>query len=497
MPAGAFDAGRFAELFQEFLQTMGELRPAREERLRRLVSDHLGRDPAGLPVLAERFAVLEHPNLQLALDALLAGGEGQSVVGLPTEVRHYSDFSLAGLLAGRFHGPGDPSPIEYVNLPVDVDSSLPCAQLAVYLLRREGVPVVVFLLRSDERSGGGLGVEVLAPERHQAEEFLRHLRELMLERNVYRGKLLGFSFGEYGGFGMTFQRLPTLTRDQLVLPAEDFEAIERHTVGIAEKAEVLRAAGRHLKRGLLLYGPPGTGKTLSVMYLCSRMPGRTTLLLSGPGASALGQAVALARALQPSMVVLEDVDLVAMERTMPGMETNPLLFSLLNEMDGLAEDADVIFVLTTNRVELLEPALTARPGRIDQAVEIGLPGEESRQRLFRLYLRGVAHDVGSLDGLVGRTNGASAAFIKELVRRATLLAADEGGVPLLVSTGHLERAVDDLLEHSAPILRSMLGAAQEDGVQGPLGPVTPPSWHGPPQGWVAYGGDQPSARWSR
>ena len=47
---------------------------------------------------------------------------------------------------------------------------------------------------------------------------------------------------------------------------------------------------------------------------------------------------------------------------------HPLPFQLLNEMDGLAEDADVVFVLTTNRADLLEPALAARPGRVDQAV---------------------------------------------------------------------------------------------------------------------------------
>ena len=55
------------------------------------------------------------------------------------------------------------------------------------------------------------------------------------------------------------------------------------------------------------------------------------------------------------------------------MGENPLLFELLNEMDGLSEDADVIFTLTTNRPDLLEPALAARPGRVDQATEITLP----------------------------------------------------------------------------------------------------------------------------
>src|SRR3546814_2010366 len=90
-------------------------------------------------------------------------------------------------------------------------------------------------------------------------------------------------------------------------------------------------------------------------------------------------------------------------------------------MDGLAEDADIVFVLTTNRVDLLEPALAARPGRIDQAVEIKLPDADSRRRLLELYLRGVAHDIEAPDGLaaaVARTAGVSAAFVKELVRRA-------------------------------------------------------------------------------
>src|SRR3546814_15563751 len=125
------------------------------------------------------------------------------------------------------------------------------------------------------------------------------------------------------------------------------------------------------------------------MYLCGQMPDRTTVLLSGIGAGALGQAMAIARSLQPSMVVLEDVDLVAMERTMPGHGTNPLLFQLLNEMDGLAEDADIVFVLTTNRVDLLEPALAARPGRLDQAVEVKLPDADSRRRPLAEWKSGV------------------------------------------------------------------------------------------------------------
>src|SRR4029453_8202561 len=181
--------------------------------------------------------------------------------------------------------------------------------------------------------------------------------------------------------------------------------------------ERLRAAGRHLKRGLLLYGPPGTGKTFTAMYLASQMPDRTIILLTGRGIGFVEHSCALARLLRPATIILEDVDLIAEERTRQGTGTNALLFELLNQMDGLAEDADVLFLLTTNRPEILEPALASRPGRIDQAIEGPLPDDTCRRRLFALYGRGLDLRLEKLDTFIERTKGASAAFIKELMRK--------------------------------------------------------------------------------
>ena len=64
-----------------------------------------------------------------------------------------------------------------------------------------------------------------------------------------------------------------------------------------------------------------------------------------------------------------------------------MLNALLNEMDGLKQDAEILFVLTTNRPEQLEGALAGRPGRIDQAIEVPLPDEIGRRKLVRLYGR--------------------------------------------------------------------------------------------------------------
>ena len=123
-------------------------------------------------------------------------------------------------------------------------------------------------------------------------------------------------------------------------------------------------------------------QTLTVRYLLHELPEATTVLLQGGSLGLVAEAARLARALAPAIVVLEDVDLVAAERGTFGLQ--PMLFEVLDALDGIDGDADVAFVLTTNRADVLEPPLAARPGRIDLA-EIPLPDAAARRELFALY----------------------------------------------------------------------------------------------------------------
>jgi AAA+ superfamily predicted ATPase len=288
-------------------------------------------------------------------------------------------------------------------------------------------------------------VEVIASEREHCQSFLLELSEGMRRLNVYRGHVISLSPGQMGMGPQTlvaFHRLPHIDRSEVILPETLLERIDRQTFVFAEHAKALLAAGRSLKRGLLLFGLPGIGKTLTVMYLVGRMPGRTVILTTGRGMGLIQAVGQMARALSPAMVVLEDVDLIAQERGQPFQQTGPLLFELL-EMDGLSDDCDVIFVLITNRADMLEPALAARPGRIDLAVELPLPDADGRRRLFELYARGLElHDV-DLEALIAHTEGASPAYSKELLRKAAVLAASHGAaVP--VSSADLHAAVEEL-----------------------------------------------------
>jgi ATP-dependent 26S proteasome regulatory subunit len=277
----------------------------------------------------------------------------------------------------------------------------------------------------------------------------------MAEHNPYRGHVLELSGSPYGGAGVEVRRLPAVTRERIVYPDGVLERIERHTKTFSDHADALRAAGRHLKRGILLHGPPGTGKTLTVMYLSSLMPERTVLILSGNGLGAVGTACEMARELAPAMLVLEDVDLVAENRTY-GHPTS-LLFELLNQMDGLNEDVDLVFVLTTNRPEVIEPALASRPGRVDLAVNMPLPDEDGRLRLLNLYAEGLQLDLTDEGRFVAATAGATPAFIREVLRRAALLAV-ERGQGTRVDDELLAGAIDELREGADQLTSNLLGA---------------------------------------
>jgi ATP-dependent 26S proteasome regulatory subunit len=256
---------------------------------------------------------------------------------------------------------------------------------------------------------------------------------------------------------LSFHVRPNLRPSDLVLPPGLLQTIEQQVIGVARHASRLRASGQHLKRGMLLYGPPGTGKTHTVRYLISQLREVTVIQVSGRALQAIGAACSIARALQPAMVVVEDVDLIAEDRgSFPGQQS--LLFELLNEMDGLREDSDVVFVLTTNRPDLLEPALAARPGRVDQAIEFDVPDAAARRQLLELYRGPLRLDLDSLGDVIDRTDGVTASFLKELLRRAALLAAEREGEELSVEPADVRAALDDLLAERNSMTRVLLGA---------------------------------------
>jgi len=448
----------FGTAFRRFIQVMNTA--AATGGLAQRLSGHLGQDPATVPVLAEEFPSYEHPCLQLALDAVLAAdGIEFERVGLAAHNKRYLNPSLSDMLAGDVRE----GPVDWTNVHLGDGTVLPCVRSGLFLITEHERPAAVFVSGAQaERPDSSLQVEVIAAEPGDAERLLARIRELMEQHNVYRGHVLSLRTGHmFGPRGPTtdlvFHERPTVAREDVVLPDGIMDRVERHTVVFSEHAQALRDAGQGLRRGILLHGPPGVGKTLTVRYLCSRLAGRTVLLLTGNTLGALTAVSTLARQLAPSMVVVEDVDLIAEERTTPFRSASSgFLFELLNEMDGLRDDADVIYVLTTNRADLLEPALALRPGRVDLTVHLPLPDADGRRRLLALYSRGVEADL-DWEPYVGRTEGASPAYIKELLRQAVLSAA-QAGRGNRITAADLDDAIAGLAS-GGELAQRLLGAA--------------------------------------
>jgi hypothetical protein len=468
----------FSSAFRRFLDAMNAEAAKQTSPLLDRLRTHLGGEPGRMPIITEEFDSYEHPNVQVALDAVLwSNGRTAELVGIAAHGKRFGQFTFSDLLA--MSGPWgrlSEGSVDYVNFHLEDDKTIPCVQFGLYVVTQGQDRLAVFVVGPPNAEAGPrtrLRVEVACARREVAAGLLGELLAAAKELNVYRGKTISLAPGQYGVQSLVrFHRLPKVEREEIVLPSGILERVERHAVRFSEHAATLLAQKRSLKRGILLYGAPGTGKTLTVMYLASRMEGRTLIIATGLSMGSIGTIGQFARILAPATVVVEDVDLIAQERGLPGQQTTPILFDLLNQLDGLADDADVLFILTTNRPDILEPALAARPGRVDLVVELPMPDAAGRARLLELYARGLDLDGVDLASYVEKTNGASPAYIKELLRKSALLAAIAGSPSVMAQ--HVDAAMTELAAGGRLASRIVgFGSSAHVGTAAPAGPMRP------------------------
>ncbi|MHB2019776.1 MAG: AAA family ATPase, partial [Candidatus Xenobia bacterium] len=182
-------------------------------------------------------------------------------------------------------------------------------------------------------------------------------------------------------------------------------------------------------RNLLLAGPPGTGKSMTNDILMHELKGKVTFIyvtsksLTGPEAvSGIFQA---ARQMQPSLIVIEDLDMLGAVARDDNSKTN-VLNEMLNQISGVFDNTGLVVVGTTNTVGQFDDAML-RPLRFSNVIPIPMPDATLRKEILQKVTRtlALAPDV-NLDDLAARTDKFSGAGITEMKELAVQNAIHEG-----------------------------------------------------------------------
>lgn len=433
-----------------------------------LLQEHFAPEPTDNITITERvFPFRVRADLQRAVDRLFtASTKVGHFCGVLQRYGH-EGMDFAQLITPNPRDPATSVPPQYEEMDIGEEEPVRCLKNGLWFLS-DGEARFAVLLAPAERHGmvTGLKFQVAAVNDVQGtritQEFFKHLEDSVLKSESYRGKVLSLEVrNRFSGksSGLMVHRLRTVDREEVILPKKTLDLLDRNVIEFARQRGRLSEYGLSTKKGILFYGPPGNGKTYTIHYLAKALEGHTTFLVTAEQVGLLDEYMTLARLLQPSVVVIEDVDLIARDRA---VIENPcdevLLHKLLNEMDGLRPDADVLFILTTNRPETLETALASRPGRVDQAIEFPLPDEEGRAKLIRLYSCGLPLPDEVIEATVRKTKDVSASFIKELMRRSAQFQIERDEDATEVTVADIDNALEELLFAGGSLNRKLLGA---------------------------------------
>lgn len=391
----------------------------------------------------------------------------ESHVGIAISERFMSSRGIASFLSCD---DWFPAALEYNSFDVGNEHPVQVVRDCIWFGNTNGQKTAILWTSYTDRMGCGveslLRIDVAhtagSNERFAADLYER-IEEAVRQSKSYRGKIISLEEEtDYSGnsIGIVVHRIEPIDRDQVILPDATLRLLERNLIRFVAQRNELAKLGMPTKKGLLLYGPPGTGKTHTIHYLASHLKGHTVLLATAEQLAKIAQYITLARLLQPSIVVIEDVDLIGRERDGMAVGRESLLNRLLNEMDGLRSDAEILFLLTTNKAESLEHALAARPGRVDQAIEFPLPDEIGRRKLVRLYAAGATVSDDVVNHAARATDGVSASFIKELMRRAIQfnLECHADGDAVCILQNDIDQAIEEMLFAGGSLNRALLGA---------------------------------------
>ncbi len=228
------------------------------------------------------------------------------------------------------------------------------------------------------------------------------------------------------------------------------KSMVQDVIGFIKNPEKYSSVGARMPRGLLFYGPPGTGKTLMAKAIAGEanvpfyaMSGSDFVqMYVGVGASRVRSLFQKAKKNEKAVIFIDEIDAIGKKRarnvSASNDERDQTLNALLTEMSGFHDNAGIIVIGATNRLDTLDEALL-RPGRFDRQIEIGLPDINARKHILSLYAgkKPLSDDV-NLDDLAKSTVYFSGAMLENLLNEAAIIAANEQ--QSVISMSHIDKA---------------------------------------------------------